>query len=178
MKRRDVFLAGGVALAAASAGAGWAWWRHRESPAAPGAEQAFWAQRFDRPEGGELSMAALRGTPVLLNFWATWCAPCIKEMPLLDAFYQEHRGKGWHVVGLAIDSPTPVREFLGKLKVSFPIGLAGLTGVELAQALGNPSGSLPFSVAFDRRGVAFDRKLGLLKPEDLAGWARQMADRQ
>jgi thiol-disulfide isomerase/thioredoxin len=171
MNRRHAILTGGVALAAAAAGAGWAWWRHRETTADAGAEQAVWQERFERPEGGELAMAALRGHPVVLNFWATWCAPCIKEMPLLDAFYKEHKAKGWHVVGLAIDSPTPVREFLGKLPVSFPIGLAGLNGVDLSRALGNPSGALPFSVAFDRPGNAIFRKLGLLKPEDLREWA-------
>jgi thiol-disulfide isomerase/thioredoxin len=178
MNRRQTLLTGGVALAAAGAGAGWAWWRHRDAAPKNGAEQAFWKERFERPEGGELLMAPLLGQPVLLNFWATWCAPCIKEMPLLDAFYKEHRTKGWHVIGLAIDSPTPVREFLGKLPVSFPIGLAGLTGVDLARALGNPSGGLPFSVAFDRQGAAIFRKLGLLKPEDLAEWARKFASGQ
>ncbi len=177
MNRRTV-LTGGVALAAAAAGAGWAWWRHRETESDAAADAAVWAQRFERPEGGELAMADLRGQPVLLNFWATWCAPCVKEMPLLDAFYKEHRAKGWHVVGLAVDSPTPVREFLGKLPVTFPIGLAGLNGVELSRMLGNPSGALPFSVAFDRGGAAFVRKLGLLKPEDLADWAEKFAQPQ
>jgi thiol-disulfide isomerase/thioredoxin len=119
-------------------------------------------------------LADLKGQPLILNFWATWCAPCVKEMPLLDGFYREHRARGWQVVGLAVDSPTPVREFLGKLPVSFPIGLAGLNGVELSRSLGNPSGALPFSVLFDRGGRAVVRKLGLLKPADLADWLRQM----
>lgn len=175
MNRRQILITGSVALAAAAAGAGWAWWRHRDTEAADGAAQAFWLQRFERPEGGELVMAGLRGQPVILNFWATWCAPCVREMPLLDAFYKEHRAKGWHVVGLAIDSPTPVREFLGKLPVSFPIVLGGLNGVDLARSLGNPSGSLPFSVAFDRSGAAIFRKLGLLKHEELAEWAEKLA---
>jgi thiol-disulfide isomerase/thioredoxin len=175
MNRRHALLTGGVALAGAAAGAGWAWWRHRETAGDAGAEHALWQERFDRPEGGELVMSALRGQPLVLNFWATWCAPCVKEMPLLDAFYKEHKAKGWQVVGLAVDSPTPVREFLGKLPISFPIGLAGLTGVDLNRALGNPSGALPFSVAFDARGNAIFRKLGLLKPEDLAQWAEKFA---
>jgi thiol-disulfide isomerase/thioredoxin len=128
--------------------------------------------------GAPVTLESLRGRLVVLNFWATWCAPCIKEMPLLDAFYKEHQAKGWHVVGLAIDSPTPVREFLGKLPVSFPIGLAGLTGVDLARSLGNASGALPFSLAFDRRGAVIFRKLGLLKPEDLREWAQKFTQAQ
>lgn len=173
MNRRNALLTGGVGVLAAAGGAGWAWWRHRETEADAGAEQAVWQERFERPEGGELAMGNLRGQPLVLNFWATWCAPCVKEMPLLDAFYKEHKAKGWHVVGLAIDSPTPVREFLGKLPITFPIGLAGLNGVDLSRNLGNPSGALPFSVAFDRQGKAISRKLGLLKPEDLAIWAEK-----
>lgn len=173
MNRRNALLTGGVGVLAAAGGAGWAWWRHRETEADAGAEQAVWQERFERPEGGELAMGNLRGQPLVLNFWATWCAPCVKEMPLLDAFYKEHKPKGWHVVGLAIDSPTPVREFLGKLPITFPIGLAGLNGVDLSRNLGNPSGALPFSVAFNRQGKAISRKLGLLKPEDLAIWAEK-----
>lgn len=175
MKRRHALLTGGVALTAAAAGAGWAWRRHTQSEAIGGTDESVWHRRFDRPEGGELALAPLRGQPMLLNFWATWCAPCIKEMPLLDGFYQQYRPKGWHVVGLAIDSPTPVREFLAKRPVSFPIGLAGLDGVDLTRSLGNPSGSLPFSVAFDRHGTAILHKLGLLKPEDLTHWAQTLA---
>lgn len=175
MKRRQALLTAGVGLAAAAGGAGWAWWRLRDTAAADGAAQAFWLERFERPEGGELAMAPLRGQPVVLNFWATWCAPCVREMPLLDAFYKEHRAKGWHVVGLAVDSPTPVREFLGKLPVTFPIGLAGLNGVDLAKSLGNPSGSLPFTVAFDRHGSAVLQKLGLLRHEELVAWATKLA---
>lgn len=174
MNRRQALLTGGVAVAAAAAGAGGAWWRYRETEAESAAEQSLWGERFERPEGGELALAPLRGQPLILNFWATWCAPCVKEMPLLNAFYQQHRAAGWQVVGLAVDSPTPVREFLGKLPVAFPIGLAGLNGVDLARGLGNPSGSLPFSVLFDRRGHVASRKLGLLKPEELVDWVEKI----
>lgn len=178
MKRRQIVLTASAAVVATAAGAGWSWWRHRATGASSEADQALWQQRFDRPEGGELAMASLRGGPLILNFWATWCAPCVKEMPLLDNFYKQRLGEGWRVVGLAIDSPTPVREFLIKLPVSFPIGLAGLNGVDLARSLGNPSGSLPFSVVFDRRGQVIERKLGLIKPEELQLWAGKVAQAQ
>lgn len=178
MKRRQIVLTAGAAVVATAAGAGWSWWRHRATGGSSEAGQALWQQRFDRPEGGELAMASLRGGPLILNFWATWCAPCVKEMPLLDNFYKQRLGEGWRVVGLAIDSPTPVREFLIKLPVSFPIGLAGLNGVDLARSLGNPSGSLPFSVVFDRRGQVIERKLGLIKPEELQLWAGKVARAQ
>ncbi|KQU67222.1 MULTISPECIES: TlpA disulfide reductase family protein [unclassified Rhizobacter] len=159
---------GGVALAA---GAGVGWWRER----LPDAERALWALQFDRPEGGSLPLASLRGQPLLLNFWATWCAPCVKEMPLLDAFQRTHQPAGWRVVGLAVDSPTPVREFLQKLPVTFPIGLAGLTGVDLARSLGNDRGGLPFSAVFDRDGRVIARKLGSIAEQDLAAWVQRLA---
>jgi thiol-disulfide isomerase/thioredoxin len=134
-------------------------------------EAAFWALRFERPEGGELLLSSLRGQPLLLNFWATWCRPCVVEMPLLDKFHRAQQARGLRVLGLAVDSPTPVRAFLAQRGVSFPIGLAGLDGVELARSLGNASGALPFSVLFDGAGRAVAHKLGALHPEDLDGWA-------
>jgi thiol-disulfide isomerase/thioredoxin len=139
------------------------------------AEQSLWTQRFDQPAGGELAMGPLRGKPLVLNFWATWCAPCVKEMPMLDAFHREHQAQGWQVVGLAVDGPTPVREFLTKVPVAFPIGLAGFTGVDLAKSLGNERGGLPFSAVFDRQGAVAFRKLGTITPDDLGAWVKKLS---
>ena len=81
-------------------------------------------------------MAELRGQPLLINFWATWCPPCIKELPEFDRFARSH-AKQLRVVGLAIDSLAPVQEFLKKQPVGFAIGLAGFAGTDLARSLGN-----------------------------------------
>ena len=166
---RRLWIYGGVAAAAAAAGAAWSVWK----PRSPGLGELVWQQSLTQPAGDELVMANLRGKPLLLNFWATWCPPCVKEMPMLDAFYQAQRAKGWQVVGLAVDSPTPVREFLKRVPVSFPIGLAGMEGSELSRALGNPNGSLPFTVVLNSKGDVVVKKLGIIEPEDLTLWARE-----
>ena len=169
---RRAWVLGGAAIAAGAAGAGLSW--HKTRLTGDGGTRLgpeFWAQRFERPEGGELALDSLRGAPLLLNFWATWCPPCIKEMPLLDSFYRQQQGAGWQVLGLAIDSPTPVREFLARRPVGFPIGLAGLAGTDLSRTLGNADGSLPFTVVVGREGRVIDRKLGALKEANLARWA-------
>jgi thiol-disulfide isomerase/thioredoxin len=173
MKRRTAAIAG-VAVAAGAAGAGAALWRllsvRTELP------PDFWSLRFEQPGGGELVLATLRGQPLLLNFWATWCPPCVTEMPMLDAFQRAQRGPGWQVVGLAVDSPTPVRQFLAQYPVDFAIGLAGLNGIDLARSLGNPDGGLPFTVVVDRSGRARERKLGALAPKDLDAWVAMVGN--
>lgn len=172
---RRGLLYGGVAVAAAAAGLGGAWWREQRS--APRGEQldaAFWEQRFDRPEGGELQFASLRGKPLLLNFWATWCPPCVEEMPMIDRFFRDHGGNGWQVVGLAIDQPSAVRKFLQKTPVSYPIGLAGLQGTEMVKNLGNTTGGLPFTLVLGASGTVAARKMGKLEPADLDAWRREL----
>ena len=166
MNRRQ-WVYGGVAAAAAAAGAVWS----TRKPSALRSSDEVWKQVLPQPAGGQLVIADLRGKPLLLNFWATWCPPCVKEMPLLDAFYQTHRARGWQVVGLAVDSPTPVRAFLERVPVSFPIGLAGMEGSELSRALGNPTGALPFTVVLNTKGDVVVQKLGSIEADELARWA-------
>lgn len=167
--RRRLLLGGG-ALAGLTAGA-WLALRHGSPPDT--ADGGLWALSFDTPSGERLAMSTLRGRPLLVNFWATWCAPCVREMPQIDRFYRDFKANGWQVVGLAIDGPTPVREFLARLPVSFPIGLAGLEGSALTARLGNDRGGLPFSVAFDAAGRVRQRKLGETSYDELARWARE-----
>ncbi|RYF67104.1 MAG: TlpA family protein disulfide reductase, partial [Comamonadaceae bacterium] len=160
---RRAWLYGSVAALAAGAGVGGAWWsQHREAGAGNGGEQldaAFWSRNFDRPGGGQLELAGLKGKPMLLNFWATWCPPCVEELPMMDRFFKDQAANGWQVVGLAIDQPSAVRKFLERTPVSFPIGLAGLEGTELVKQLGNTGGGLPFTVVLHGDGSVAARKM-------------------
>ena len=178
MKRRQLALVGaGVGLV--SVGLGWTMRWFAERPPAPPAEVSagppidIWPLSFERPEGGELILAQLRGRPLVLNFWATWCPPCVEEMPMLDRFHREQGDSGWQVAGLAIDSAEPVREFLARHPVGFPIALAGAKGVTIARSLGNLRGALPFSVIYDAGGNVITHKLGALTMDELNSWAKR-----
>ena len=170
MKRRALVI-GAAGVAAVGAGIATALWRQRTLPnAVPETARAWSQDQFDKPDGGKLALADFAGKPLLLNFWATWCPPCVKEMPLLDRFAQEQRAAGWQVVGLAIDKIEPVREFLLKHPVRYPIAVAGLDALEWLRSLGNLGGGLPFSVVFDSAGALAQRKLGEINPPELAAW--------
>ena len=177
-RSRRAWLVGAGGLAAI-AGAGLSWQRQGAGAAAGStpstatgmAPDSLWALKAERPQGGELDLASLRGKPLLINFWATWCAPCVREMPLIDRFHRKYGPRGWQVLGLAIDRPAPVAEFLARVKVGFLIGLAGLDGMDLLHGLGNAQGGLPFTVVINAAGELVQRKLGETSFEELAGWA-------
>lgn len=166
--RRGWLLAAAGAVAVA-AGAALGWRRHSLAEAET---DGIWQHSFPTPEGGTLALASLKGRPLLVNFWATWCPPCVEELPLLSRTYSEKKDQGWQMVGIAIDQPEPVRRFLERAPVSFPVALAGLSAVALTKELGNSGGGLPFTVVFDANGKLRHRKLGQLKPSDLDSWLR------
>ncbi len=165
MNKRSLLVAG-VGAACALAGGGIAWWRMQEAAAA----QALWRLEMETPDGGLLRMETFRHRPLLLNFWATWCPPCVEEMPLLDGFYQKKLPNRFQIVGIAVDQREPVQRFLARTPVGYPIVLAGLAGSALSRSLGNSSGGLPFSAFFDAGGALRTRKMGRLGPQDIATW--------
>jgi len=159
---------GALAATAFGAGIGASWWRNRPAPDA--APAGLWARQWTNPQGESFAMQRFQGRPLLVNFWATWCPPCIEELPLIEAFYQQNKSNGWQVLGLAVDKPERVQSFLKTNPLSFAIGMAGLEGTELSRALGNLTGSLPFTVVFSSEGQIAQRKLGRIGQQDLDQW--------
>ena len=171
--RRRRWLGGAVAVAAAAVGVGA--YRLQRGSDDDAAAAALWLLAFDTPQSGRLDMQSLRGQPLVLNFWATWCPPCIREMPALDRFHVDHRPRGWQVLGVAADNAAAVREFLARTPVAFPIALAGYEGIAWSRRLGNLSGGLPFTVVFDAVGRLAHRHMGESTYEQLASWANAIS---
>ena len=166
--RRNLVL--GAGAAAAVAGVGVALWRFEPQAVAKAESHPVWDQQFETPAGTGLTMGSFKGKPLLLNFWATWCPPCIEELPMIQAFWRENAAVGHQVVALAIDQPSAVRRFLERQPLGFPVGLAGLEGTNLAKSLGNAAGGLPFTVFFKADGSIWRQKMGQLTSDDLAQW--------
>lgn len=170
---RRGWLAAAVGLGLAGVGAGLSWRTSQPLPQVLSeAESRFWQQQFAQVDGAMLATTSFKGKPLVLNFWATWCPPCVEELPLLNAFFNENRSKGWQVLGLAVDQAAPVTRFLTQSPLAFPVALAGFPGIEVSKSLGNLSGGLPFTVVFGTEGTVLHRKMGKLYPDDLRTWAR------
>ena len=113
---------------------------------------------LDDLDGRRRALAEWRGRPTLVNFWATWCAPCLREMPLLDA--RAKADPALAIVGIALDEPEAVRRFVRQLGVGYPV-LLDLPGANDASvALGNRRGVLPYSVLLDADGTILAQEAG------------------
>ena len=164
--KRSLLAAVGLILLIAGIAAGML----RLSPSKVPAAGWVFELSFPNPQGEAISLQAVRGRLTVVNFWATWCPPCVEEMPLLDRFAREHAASGWQVVGLAVDQAPAVSQWLGRTPVGFPIGLIGLEGATLSRALGNATGGLPFSVLISSDGRVLQRKIGQLSAAELTSW--------
>lgn len=112
-----------------------------------------------------------KGKPLLINVWASWCAPCIEEMPELARYAARHADTGPQVVGLALDTPDAVLDFLGNVPVYYPIVIDTPGPADASVRLGNTQGLLPYSVLVDAQGRIVKQKLGPFKPGEIESWA-------
>ena len=117
--------------------------------------------------GKRRALIEWHGKVLVCNFWATWCAPCREEIPLLIAAKEKYGPAGVEIVGIAVDNAVKVSEFSRMIGITYPVLLAESAGLDLMHEFGNKSGALPYTVFLDRRGRPVHRKLGALKQGEL-----------
>ena len=102
--------------------------------------------------GKPIPISAWNGKSLVINFWATWCAPCRREVPLLKSLASEWAGRGLMVVGIAVDYKDKVQEFAGRFKIDYPLLIGEQDALDVAAKFGMDSPAFPFTVFTDRRG--------------------------
>lgn len=183
-----------VAVAAGVLGvaAGW-WWQgggmQRQTaaphPAPPPASvavpvasvgEAMPALLLPDPQGKSVDLARVAaGRPLLINAWASWCAPCVKEMPELDRFAAAQGDRGVQVVGLALDSAQNVQQFLQRVPVRYALVLDTPGPADASVRLGNRAGVLPYSVLIGADGRLLRQKIGPFADGEIERWIGEAA---
>ena len=116
--------------------------------------------------------AAYAGRPVLINLWASWCGPCVTEMPALQAFATGQGANGVQVVGIALDDAQAVQAFVASTGVSYPILLDMPGPADAGVRLGNPKGVLPYSILVSSDGRLLKQRIGPFEHGEIAAWAK------
>ncbi len=165
MMKKNIFAIAAVALVFGTAGAYVG--LHNAPPPAAAPVAALYAQTMADAGGKQQALSQWQGKAVLVNFWAPWCAPCVQEMPELDGLAQGALGKKVQIIGIGIDSPSNIAEFGTKLKISYPIYVAGMAGTDLSRQFGNTAGGLPYTVLIGADGQVKKTYRGRLKFEQL-----------
>lgn len=115
---------------------------------------------LERVEGGKQSLGTWKGKVLVVNFWATWCAPCRKEIPEFIRMQERHSAQGLQFVGIAIDDKDKVAPYMREVGINYPVLVGELDAVEMSRSLGNELGALPFTVVVDRSGKVVHTILG------------------
>ncbi|MDY0979811.1 TlpA disulfide reductase family protein [Stenotrophomonas sp. CFBP8994] len=142
--------------------------RPAAAPAQPG--DAMPAITLPDVDGTPLDFARFGGRPLLINVWASWCGPCVEEMPMLAAFAAAQPADGVQVVGLAIDTPDGVRDFLDRVPVTYPIVIEQPAPDDASVRLGNAQGLLPYTVLVGADGKIVKQKLGPFADGEIERW--------
>ena len=127
----------------------------------------FAATLFDL-DNKPVAFADYKGKPLIVNFWARWCAPCRVEIPELVDLQIRHKGRGIEVIGVNLESDAPpVRDFAKAYDINYPVLLTRDKGIALLQALGNGKAGLPYTVVINRKGEVVASKLGAMNRAEL-----------
>jgi thiol-disulfide isomerase/thioredoxin len=163
-----------LALAALAAGIWLAQVRYAPQPPGQAAAAVLWQVGYPDLQGHRQDFSQWRGQVLVLNFWASWCAPCREEMPDFSALRTQYQSNGVEFVGIAIDDPADVARFLQQTPVAYPILIGAGAAHGLARQLGNPSGALPYTIVLDRDGVIALTHLGRLPRGTLEDTLRKL----
>ena len=167
MNRRQWISIAGISLLALLAGVVTSQWIYKTGLASDPAIKAFFANSWQTADGKPVDTAQWQGKVLVVNFWASWCPPCVEEMPTLDKLQAEFKGQNVLFVGIGIDSPSNIRQFLEMTPVSYPIVIGGLEGSNLSKQMGNSQGALPYTIIINSQGKSTSSKLGKISEEEL-----------
>jgi thiol-disulfide isomerase/thioredoxin len=162
MSRREWLVVIGVAVLATAGGVGFQHWRLTAAPDAA-ASEALRIARFTDLEGEMQSVERWHGKVIVVNFWATWCAPCREEIPMFVKLQEKYGARGLQFVGVAIDQPGKVRPFASEFGMNFPVLIGAADAIELTRSLGNRAAVLPFTVVLTRDGRIAATETGAVK---------------
>jgi len=116
--------------------------------------------------GEQRSLSEWQGKIIVINFWATWCAPCREETPAFVELQQQYSKDGLQFIGVALQEAEEIRDFLKEFNVNYPALVGADDVIQIAKKLGNDIGALPYTVIIDRNGIiSFTRRGPLLKSE-------------
>ncbi|RPJ46009.1 MAG: TlpA family protein disulfide reductase [Betaproteobacteria bacterium] len=159
--RRALLVAGVGGIAAAAGYLANLWRSGGFGPAPqPDVAAAILGSRLHTLDGVVQTLDRFRGQVLIINYWATWCAPCREEIPVFVKLQREFAARGVQFVGIAVDQADKVRDFAKDFRINYPVLIAGMDAVELSRQAGNKAGVLPYTLVLNRSGQIAASLLG------------------
>lgn len=165
--KKEAWLFGAIALVFAFIGLFFGMRKEQPTTTASNLGTQLLSRSLPDAQGKMQPLSQWQGKTLIVNFWASWCNPCVKEMPELSSLQQEVQKQGMQVIGIGVDSADKIREFSSKHPVSYPLYVSGMEGIELGRQMGNTKGGLPYTLVLDPNGNVKKSYLGQLNIAEL-----------